>query len=33
MRFIADNTYIDGKSLSTIYPQFEDFLAAYREEA
>ena len=33
MRFIAENTFVDGKSLSEVFPQFEDFLASYREEA
>ena len=29
--FIAENTFIDGKSLKEVYPQIEDFLAYYRD--
>ena len=30
MRFVAENTFVDGKSLSEIYPKIEDFLTQYR---
>lgn len=31
IRFIAENTFVDGKSLSEVYPQIEDFLTYYRD--
>ena len=29
--FIAENTFVDGKSLKEVYPQIEEFLAYYRD--
>ena len=33
VRFVANNTFVDGESLNEIYPQVEEFLTAYRAEA
>ena len=29
--FIAENTFVDGKSLKEVFPQIEEFLAYYRD--
>ena len=33
IRFIANNTFIDGSSLSSSFPGIEQFLADYRAQA
>lgn len=33
VRFIADNTFVDGESLNQVFPQVEEFLTQYRAEA
>ena len=30
IRFVAENTFLDGESLNTVFPMIEDFLAEYR---
>lgn len=30
VQFISENTFVDGKSLSEIYPAIADFLTEYR---
>lgn len=31
IRFIADNTFVDGVSLSNTYPEIEDWITEYKE--
>ena len=33
IRFIADNTFVDGVSLSNTYPEIEDWITEMKEEA
>ena len=30
IRFVAENTFLDGESLNAVFPMIEDFLAEYR---
>jgi len=31
INFVAENTYLDGKSLKEVFPQVEDYLASLRQ--